>query len=238
TRRHGVCAGMIITAVATSSIVAPWLVFNAQRGVIGFTGNVGFQLNSHANDLGVGTPVNTESVLPYTAEWDRELVHLALRRFASAPAAYLRAVVKTMAALFVPVRVVGDVAPFIRWCQTAPHVTDIAAKWPPPAAFHVSWGHLLSPWRCRLHRKLMLPFAVLTTAGWIGVGAWIMTSLFRGRLDMALLASSPVACLVALCPMIQANTRFAFPCEALALGFGLPAGSAVAIQCIPAWACR
>jgi 4-amino-4-deoxy-L-arabinose transferase-like glycosyltransferase len=227
-KRGGLLLGMLLTAVTTTSVVAPWLDFNAQRGVSGFTGNVGFALNLLANQLNVGTPIDLDAAWrDHTAERDRELVGVALGRFTSTPGAYLRAVARTAVTLFVPLYVASpaDVSPFIGLCQTPPHVARIlASAWPGWAGFAPAKQQHPARWRCDIHNALMPPFALLTTAGWIGLAAWIIISLLRARFDLALLASGPAACLFALCPVIQANNRYAFPCEALALGVGVPAG--------------
>jgi 4-amino-4-deoxy-L-arabinose transferase-like glycosyltransferase len=229
-RRAGLCWGMLCTAVATTAVVAPWLVFNMQRGVSGPTGNLGYQMNEFANKLQIDGRVDLQALEPYTAvkytaEKDRELVGVALRRFTSAPRAYLRAVVTTAVVLFDSSRGEGDVSPYVSRCQVPPEVTN--ALPPTLAGFNQVQQHPPSAWRCAIHGRLARPFALLTAAGWIGVGAWLTASLFTGRLDLALLASLPIVCVAALCLIVQANARYAFPCESLALGIGLPAGVAV-----------
>ena len=230
-RRDGLLLGMLLTAVTATSVIAPWLQFNTQRGVSGFTGNVGFALNLLANQLKVGTPIDLHAVLAvHTAEKDRELVPLAIHRFTSTPGAYLRAVVLTAATLFVPVYVASgaDVSPFIGLCETPPHIARVlVSAWPESAGFAPAKHRPPARWRCVVHNVLMPIVALLTTAGWLGLTAWIIVRLLEARFDLALLALCPVVGLLALCPVIQANNRYAFPCEALALGVGVPAGMAL-----------
>ena len=56
---------------------------------------------------------------------------------------------------------------------------------------------------------------------------WSIDSLRCGRYDLAGLGLLPLVVIAAHALTLLWNTRFAFPCEALALGIGLPAGLAV-----------
>ena len=67
-------------------------------------------------------------------------------------------------------------------------------------------------------------------------GTWVLTGLLSLGVLLNLASPSgwerflqaPIAALLAaLCLIVQANARYAFPCESLALGIGLPAGVAV-----------
>jgi hypothetical protein len=217
---------MLVTGSAVTLAVAPWLVFNAQRGVNGLTANAGYAVNAFANELGVGTPIDLEALSStYTTETDRRLVQIALRRFTSAPMAYLRAVGRTAIALFIPLFAKGDVAPNIGLCHTPPEIwRTMMSAWPLAAEYSVPHEIRTDRWRCAFHRALMTPLALLITIGWIGLGVWAGASLASGRIDLALLAWLPLACATLLCLMLQANTRYAFPFEALAVGVGVPAG--------------
>ena len=53
---------------------------------------------------------------------------------------------------------------------------------------------------------------------------WSVDSLRRRRYDLAALGLFPLVFIFAHAFVLLWNTRFAFPCEALALGLGLPAG--------------
>ena len=218
---------MSLTALGAASMVAPWLAFNAHRGVSGLTPDVGYVLNVFANKFGFGETIDLLAVsATYTSKKDRELVGVALRRFASDPSRYLRSVVLTAEGLLIPVYPEDDVAPYIGLCRAPPFIArTIVSLSPAFPEFTPAEQRLPAAWRCEIHTTLMPIVGSLITIGWIGLIVWSAVSLRRGRFDLALLASVPLACVLPLCLMLQANTRYAFPCEAIALGIGVPAGA-------------
>ena len=223
-------AGALVTLVVAFSMLLPWLTYNAHRGEFALSLNSGWQVNVNANVLGVPGDVDDAylsdlllSRRPYSAEIDRTLRSQAIGRFLSAPRAYVHAVLKATLILLLPSHPTGDVAPAIALCAHAVGDESFATLLR-PVRFEVSW------WRCGLH-KLALPlFAVLISGGWLGLTVWSIDSLRRHRYDLAGLAFLPLVVIAAHGLALLWNTRFAFPCEALALGIGLPAGLAVGLR--------
>ena len=70
----------------------------------------------------------------------------------------------------------------------------------------------------------------LISAGWLGLMLWCVDSLRRRCYDLAVLSLVPLVVIFAHSFFLLWNTQFAFPCEALALGLGLPAGLSVALR--------
>jgi hypothetical protein len=165
----GLLLGMLLTGLAATSMVAPWLSFNVQRGVTGFTGNVGYALNLLANELDIGRPVNLREEFPlntYTVEKDRALVSVALHRFGSQPVRYVRGVLRTTRRLFVPLYAWGDVSQHIGLCQTHPEIAAIlASAWPRFAGFAPAEPRVPARWRCAIHVGLMPIISLLITIG-------------------------------------------------------------------------
>jgi hypothetical protein len=59
---------------------------------------------------------------------------------------------------------------------------------------------------------------------------WSVDSLRDRRYDLAALTLFPLVVIFAHAFFLLWNTRFAFPCEALALGLGLPAGLSIVVR--------
>jgi 4-amino-4-deoxy-L-arabinose transferase-like glycosyltransferase len=207
--------GMMSTCIAWLLVVLPWFAFNVNRSVYGLTGNLGYQLNSFANDFGIGEHVGMQPFLAqYTPEIDRELQDIGWQRFANHPRAYLQAVLRSAFVLFFPIQPWGDVAPLIPSCSTVRPDRDLNGfKEKPPHAGVVNL--------CNLHAFLCRPYKYLVSVGWLGLMIWWAVSLVNRRFDHVVLATIPLACVGALSLIIQANTRYAFPCELFALAFGL-----------------
>jgi hypothetical protein len=203
----------------------PWLSYNAHRGEFGLSLNSGYAIHTYASAIGFPEDADTERLIKgaHSVEVDRELRRKVPGRFLGAPLAYVPAVLDTTIALIVPVRPRGDVAPVIATCEYV-GAESITFVLPPPARSPISW------WRCRLHRLVVPLFALLISAGWLGLMLWSVDSLRRRRYDLAALGLFPLVVIFAHSFVLLWNTRFAFPCEALALGLGLPAGLSVALR--------
>ena len=218
-----IVAGALVTLVTAFLALLPWLSYNAHRGEFGLALNSGYNIHAYANDIGVPEDADTERLMKgaHSVEVDRELRRRVPGRFLGAPLAYVRAVLSTTIALIVPVRPRGDVAPTIATCENVGS-ESITFVLPPPVRTPISW------WRCRLHGLVVPLFALLISAGWLGLMLWSVDSLKRRRYDLAALALLPLVVIFAHAFILLWNTRFAFPLEALALGLGLPAGFSVA----------
>ena len=218
-------AGALVTLVTAFLALLPWLAYNAHRGEFGLSLNSGYIIHTYASAIGFPEDADTARLIKgaHSVEVDRELRRKVPERFLGAPLAYVPAVLDTTIALIVPVRPRGDVAPVIGTCEYAGG-ESIAFVLPPPVRGPISW------WRCGLHRLGVPLFALLTSAGWLGLMLWSVDSLRRRRYDLAALGLLPLVVIFAHAFALLWNTRFAFPCEALALGLGLPAGLSVALR--------
>jgi 4-amino-4-deoxy-L-arabinose transferase-like glycosyltransferase len=218
-------AGALVTLVTAFLVLLPWLSYNAHRGEFGLSLNSGYTIHTYASAIGFPEDADTERLIKgaHSVEVDRELRRKVPGRFLGAPLAYVPAVLDTTIALIVPVRPRGDVAPVIATCENV-GAESITFVLPPPARSPISW------WRCRLHRLAVPLFALLISAGWLGLMLWSVDSLRRRRYDLAALGLFPLVVIFAHAFVLLWNTRFAFPCEALALGLGLPAGLSVALR--------
>jgi 4-amino-4-deoxy-L-arabinose transferase-like glycosyltransferase len=223
-------AGALVTLVAAFLVLLPWLTYNARRGEFGLALNSGWNIHAYANDLGIPRDTDTEPLLsahPHSLEIDRQLRSKVIGRFLGAPHAYIPGVFKTTVSLLLPIDPKGDVAPAIARCEYAAGDESFATL-PRPIRFPISW------WRCRLHGLALPVFAVLISGGWLGLMVWSIDSLRCGRYDLAGLGLLPLVIIGAHALTLLWNTRFAFPCEALALGIGLPAGLAVGWRSVSA----
>jgi hypothetical protein len=218
--------------VAAASVIGPWVAFNAGRGVPGLTGNLGFQLNLLADRFEIGPRVEVEAeAAHHSVQRDRELIAIARRRFAAHPGAYLHGVADAAVRLLVPLKGWGDVSPHVDLCQTPAAIAPvIASAWPATSPFRPPQPRPVTRWRCRVHAALVPAFDALVTAGWIGLAVWTIASLRARRFDLAALGALPFVCVLGLCVLIQANTRYGFPLEALALGIGVPGAISLARQ--------
>jgi hypothetical protein len=215
--------GALVTLVTAFLVLLPWLSYNAHRGEFGLALNSGYNIHNYASAIGFPQDADTERLMKaaHSVEVDRELRRKVPRRFLEAPGAYVRAVLYTTVSLFVPVRPQGDVAPVIAACENV-GFEGITFVLPPPVRRPIAW------WRCQLHWLAVPVFALLISAGWLGVMLWSVDSLRRRRYDLAMLGLFPLIGVAVHAFGLLWNTRFAFPCEALALGVGLPAGLSVA----------
>jgi Dolichyl-phosphate-mannose-protein mannosyltransferase len=211
--RKGGFTGIVVMTAVSLSVVGPWLAFNLNRGVLGVTGGAGLQLTLFSNEFGIG-PAYPDRLLVHLGDGERQQV--ALARIARHPAAYVRGVTRSMVYLTIPARPRGDVAPAIPTCEGWASSVPLPRFDPGPPGRH--WG-----WRCVAHASLSMVVAVLITVGWAGLVAWGVASLVAQRYPLAVIAAIPLACVVALALTLQGNTRYAYPLETLALGFGLPA---------------
>ncbi len=218
-------AGASVTLVTAFLALLPWLSYNARRGEFGLSLNSGYTIHDYASAIGFPEDADTERLMKgaHSVEVDRELRRKVPGRFLGAPLAYVRAVLDTTIALIVPVRPRGDVAPVIARCEYV-GAESIIFVLPPPVLRPISW------WRCGLHRLVVPVFALLISAGWLGLMLWCVDSLRRRCYDLAVLSLVPLVVIFAHSFFLLWNTRFAFPCEALALGLGLPAGLSVALR--------
>ena len=62
--------------------------------------------------------------------------------------------------------------------------------------------------------------SVATTIGWAGLVVFAVVEALKRRWDRAALALVPIAPLLGLVAMLQANTRYAAPLEGIALAIG------------------
>ncbi|HVN87187.1 MAG TPA: hypothetical protein VMW17_20335 [Candidatus Binatia bacterium] len=214
-------AGVSLSGLGWLVVVAPWLGFNLQRGVDGLAGSSGYLFNEYANFHRVGGTV----VLPpeLTPETDRELQHRARQRVRDNLGQYLRAVAKTAKVFLFPFPLRGDVAPAIPECLPPPRVDSLAGF-----SFHQSPSRRTIRWW--IHRGLSSAYQVLITLSWIGLGAWGIRAAIQGRWDAALIAAAAFVGVAALSLMLLVSTRYAFPYDTLALGFGIPGGWSVAAE--------
>ena len=218
-------AGALVTVVTAVLALLPGLLYNANRGEFGLSLYSGYIIHAYANAIGFSEDADTERLMKgaHSVEVDRELRRKVPGRFLGAPLAYAAAVLDTTIALIVPVRPRGDVAPVIATCGYV-GAEDITFVLPPPVRAPIS------SWRCGLHKIGVPVFALLISAGWLGLMLWSVDSLRRRRYDLAALSLFPLIVIFAHALFLLWNTRFAFPCEALALGLGLPAGLSVALR--------
>lgn len=222
-RAPWIVAGACATSVTAFLALLPWLSYNAHRGEFGLALNSGYNIHAYANDIGFPVDADIERLMKgaHSIEVDRELRRMVAGRFLAAPLDYVPAVLETTIALLVPVRPLGDVAPVIAVCDYAGS-ESITFALPPPVRTPISSS------RCRVHRLAVPLFALLISAGWLGLMLWGVDSLRRRRFDLAALALFPLVVIALHTLGLLWNTRFAFPCEALALGLGLPAGLSIA----------
>ena len=218
-------AGALVTVVTAFLTLLPGLAYNAHRGEFGLSLYSGYVINAYANAIGFSEDADTERLMKgtHSVEVDRELRRKVPGRFLGAPLAYTTAVLDTTIALIVPVRPRGDVAPAIATCGSV-DAEGITFLLPAPVRGPIS------RWRCGLHRISVPFFALLISVGWLGLMLWSVDSLRRRRYDLAALSLFPLSVIFAHALFLLWNTRFAFPCEALALGLGLPAGLSVAFR--------
>ena len=214
-----IVAGAVVTLGAAFLVLLPWLSYNAHRGEFALGLSAGWNIHVFANELRIPAESDTERLLKgaHSVEGDRELRRMVPGRFLGAPLAYVQGVLKTTIILIVPVRPRGDVASAIAACEY-PGPESFAFALPPPARTPISW------WRCRLHRIALPFFAILISAGWLGLLLWSIDSLQRCRYDLVALGLLPLVVIAAHALTLLCNARYAFPSEVLALGLGLPAG--------------
>jgi 4-amino-4-deoxy-L-arabinose transferase-like glycosyltransferase len=222
-------AGALVTLVAAFLVLLPWLTYNAHRAEFRLALNSGWNIHHYANYLGIPSDIDTERLLSarHSVEIDHQLRSKVIGRFLGAPHAYIPGVFKTTVSLLLPIDPKGDVAPVIARCEHAAGDESFATL-PRPIRFPISW------WRCRLHELALPVFAILISGGWLGLMVWTIDSLRCGRYDLAGLGLLPLVVIAAHALTLLWNTRFAFPCEALALGIGLPAGLAVGWRSVSA----
>jgi len=208
-------AAAAATALAAAVVFAPWFAFNASRGIRGLTSNAGHQLNEFANLLGLEP---REDLGPwdeggYTVEEDLQLREIGRRRLAADPRRTLGAMTRALAVLTVWSASWGDVSPYVAACTH----TDGDGRLPglrPAVARTDDRG------RCDLHRRLLEAMPVATTIGWVGLAVFAVVEALKRRWDRAALALVPIAPLLGLVAMLQANTRYAAPLEGIALAIG------------------
>jgi 4-amino-4-deoxy-L-arabinose transferase-like glycosyltransferase len=218
-------AGALVTSATAFLTLLPWLWYNAHRGEFGLSLNSGYTIHDYASAIGFPKDADTERLMKgaHSVEVDRELRGRVPGRFLGAPLAYVLAVFDTTIALTVPVRPLGDVAPVIARCEYA-GPGSITLVLPPPVHRSISW------WRCGVHKIVVPLFALLISVGWLGLMLWSVDSLRDRRYDLAALTLFPLVVIFAHAFFLLWNTRFAFPCEALALGLGLPAGLSIVVR--------
>jgi len=218
-------ARALVTAATAILTLLPWLSYNAHRGEFGVALNSGYTIHDYANAIGFPEDADTARLMKgaHSVKVDRELMSKVPGRFLGAPLAYVRAVLGSTISLIAPIRPRGDVAPLIATCGYA-GAESITFVLPPPVR------RPISEWRCGLHSIIVPVFALLISAGWLGLMLWSVDSMWRRRYELVALSLLPLVVIFAHAFLLLWNTRFAFPCEALALGLGLPAGFSVARQ--------
>jgi len=196
-------------------LLAPWLYFNAQRGVGGLNGSVGYQLIGWENDFGVGPRLDLGPLELHTTDVDRQLRKAALERIAQNPERYAHAAALTFYGLLIPFPPSGDVGPAVRAAADLPPAVPLPGF--PIRAATPRWR-----WRWACHSALSVVYDALLPFSWLGLAWWGWRAARRWSGGPVFVAASSFLCLLALAALLMRNSRYTQPLEVFALGFGLP----------------
>jgi 4-amino-4-deoxy-L-arabinose transferase-like glycosyltransferase len=208
-RKRWFWRSLFATTTGAALLIVPWLTFREHRSVPSMNSGAAFQFTLYANALGLPDPVAVDRAHPIA------LGGLVWRRIADHSAAYAGLVVRTVRALTISIPLEGDVAPEIRSGRGLAGIGPLAGFPEPVEREAARWRRVTHYWLCRLY-FLAMPFA------WLGLIIAAVPLGHRHSGGAGAIALIPLVCVGLLSLLLQANTRYAFPFEALALGVGLP----------------